>query len=137
MVHWCYYPDRLLLVIIMTHSLTPFIISYNSVIPIGELGMGMGMGPEVIEIEPPKQWHLGPQWLDDSDLFNEWMNEEDYEIKQVMKTGLYYWCLKNGSSHKQSESGQCVQVSPLSGFSRRRVYKLGGDEVSIRSNVFM
>ena len=37
------------------------------------------------EVELLKRWYVGPQWLEDSSTFNEWMSEEDYETKQVSK----------------------------------------------------
>ena len=50
--------------------------SYDNVIPSSELG---GVSVET----PPtkqKQWWVSSRWLTDSDLYNEWMNEEDYEL---------------------------------------------------------
>ena len=37
----------------------------------------------VDELQVPNRWLVGPQWLEDSSAFNEWMSEEDYEAKQV------------------------------------------------------
>ena len=57
LVHWWYYPD-----------------SYDTWVPANEVDE---------EPEPPptqrKQWEVNARWLLDLDVFNEWMNEEDYE----------------------------------------------------------
>ncbi|KAL5508808.1 hypothetical protein EMCRGX_G004058 [Ephydatia muelleri] len=58
-VHWCYHPD-----------------SYNSVVPTQELG---SLLPEPAP-SPSKPWRVSSRWLTDMDAFNEWMNEEDYEM---------------------------------------------------------
>ena len=57
--------------------------SYDNVIPSSELG---GV---VVEPAPhkPKQWWVSSRWLTDSDLYNEWMNEEDYELLLVVSVG--------------------------------------------------
>lgn len=52
------------------------ICSYDSVVPLTELG---GVVPETPPA-PPKQWLVSSRWLTDSDHFNEWMNEEDYQL---------------------------------------------------------
>lgn len=58
LVHWWYYPD-----------------SYDSWISREDVD-----GPP----EPPEvhkgPWHVQTRWLHDSEMFNEWMNETDYEI---------------------------------------------------------
>lgn len=63
LVHWWYYPD-----------------SYDSWIPRNEVD---GV------VEPPEDhrnpWHVQMRWLYDTDLFNEWMNEGDYEMPNEMR----------------------------------------------------
>lgn len=58
LVHWWYYPD-----------------SYDSWIPNSEVD---GV------VEPPEEhvdaWHIQLRWLQDTELYNEWMNEADYEV---------------------------------------------------------
>ena len=43
------------------------------------------MGVVSLEATPtrPKQWWVSASWLQDTDRFNEWMNEEDYELVAV------------------------------------------------------
>ncbi|CAJ0950555.1 unnamed protein product [Ranitomeya imitator] len=63
LVHWGYYPD-----------------SYDSWIPVSDLD---------VDIEDPpiaeKPWKVHAKWLLDTDVFNEWMNEEDYEVDENKK----------------------------------------------------
>ena len=44
------------------------------------------LGGVIVETPPtkPKQWWVSSRWLMDSDLYNEWMNEEDYELLLVV-----------------------------------------------------
>ena len=64
LVHWWFYPD-----------------SYDSVVPHAEVG---GAAPEATP-SPPSQWWVSSRWLEDTDSFNEWMNEEDYELIPVVR----------------------------------------------------
>ncbi len=50
-------------------------------VPLSDIGSGRGC--DVEDLDPVNRWYVGPQWLEDSSLFNEWMSEEDYETKQV------------------------------------------------------
>ena len=50
--------------------------SYDSVVPLSDLG---GLVPEAPPTAP-KQWLVSSRWLVDSDHFNEWMTEEDYQL---------------------------------------------------------
>lgn len=65
LVHWWYYPD-----------------SYDTWVPASEVDE---------EPEPPpgqrKQWEVNARWLLDLDVFNEWMNEEDYEVTDAESLG--------------------------------------------------
>lgn len=63
LVHWWYYPD-----------------SYDSWIPREDVD-GMPEPPENL-VGP---WHVQMRWLHDTDLFNEWMNEIDYEVPDEMR----------------------------------------------------
>lgn len=63
-----------------TDSMCVYNYSYETVIPSSELG---GVTVET----PPtkqKQWWVSSRWLTDSDIYNEWMNEEDYELLLVV-----------------------------------------------------
>ena len=44
------------------------------------------LGGVLVETPPTKQkqWWVSSRWLTDSDLYNEWMNEEDYELLLVV-----------------------------------------------------
>ena len=63
-----------------------FHISYDSMIPASDLG---GITPEATP-PPPKQWWVSSRWLTDSDQFNEWMTEEDYELIIVVRNDNKY-----------------------------------------------
>lgn len=60
LVHWWYYPD-----------------SYDSWIPAAEV-----QGETEEDEEHSGPWHVQLRWLQDSDYFNELMNETDYEIPE-------------------------------------------------------
>ncbi|PFX30455.1 SWI/SNF complex subunit SMARCC2 [Stylophora pistillata] len=85
LVHWWYYPD-----------------SYDTWVPSSD-----------IEDEPqPEPQHQGPwqvnaRWLTDLDVFNEWMNEEDYELADT-----------DGSGNKR-------ETSPALGKTRRKSLRTG------------
>ncbi|XP_057293184.1 SWI/SNF complex subunit SMARCC2-like isoform X2 [Hydractinia symbiolongicarpus] len=59
LVHWWYYPD-----------------SYDSWIPLSECDQEPEPAPQ-----KTKPWEVNGRWLLDMDLYNEWMNEEDYEVE--------------------------------------------------------
>lgn len=59
LVHWWYFPD-----------------SYDSTLSLNEVG---GVSPETPPPKP-KQWLVSSRWLTDTDTFNEWACEEDYEV---------------------------------------------------------
>ncbi|XP_054831815.1 SWI/SNF complex subunit SMARCC2 isoform X4 [Eublepharis macularius] len=58
LLHWGYYPD-----------------SYDTWIPASEIEAPVEDAPTV---EKPRKVHA--KWILDTDTFNEWMNEEDYEV---------------------------------------------------------
>ena len=60
--------------------------SYDSLVPVSDLG---GVSPQVAP-PTPKQWWVSSRWLTDSDQFNEWMTEEDYELIVVVRTHPLY-----------------------------------------------
>eukprot|EP00794_Sanderia_malayensis_P003092 gene3092-3558_t len=61
LVHWWYYPD-----------------SYDSWLPMSEVSQEPESAPE-----RQKAWEVNARWLLDLEVFNEWMNEEDYEIENT------------------------------------------------------
>lgn len=83
LIHWCYYPDRYLLSCdLCTLSCDWLFFSYDSYVSLSDVGLVTV--PEIDEYTPPQQqWYVSQHWLEDSDIFNEWMNEEDYEMKMV------------------------------------------------------
>jgi SWIRM-associated domain at the N-terminal/SWIRM domain/SWIRM-associated region 1/Myb-like DNA-binding domain/Zinc finger, ZZ type len=100
LVHWWYYPD-----------------SYDSWIPRSDV-----QGDPEPDAEHRGPWHVQMRWLHDTDLFNEWMNEADYEIseeargsgagimpgqrKQVLDAGA-----PEGSSKKSSKKRKRSEVN--------------------------
>ncbi|KAG8443449.1 hypothetical protein GDO86_012014 [Hymenochirus boettgeri] len=67
LVHWGYYPD-----------------SYDTWVPASDLEAEVEDAPI-----PEKPWKVHAKWLLDTDLFNEWMNEEDYEVDENKKVANY------------------------------------------------
>lgn len=55
-------------------------------VPASEVGGLVPESPPGI----PKQCLVSSRWLTDTDHFNEWMNEEDYQLIIVVSAG--YWC---------------------------------------------
>ncbi|XP_068715454.1 SWI/SNF complex subunit SMARCC2-like isoform X1 [Montipora capricornis] len=94
LVHWWYYPD-----------------SYDTWVPAND-----------IEDEPqPEPQHQGPwqvnaRWLTDLDVFNEWMNEEDYELADT-----------DGSGNKR-------ETSPALGKTRRKSLRTGASSDELPSS---
>lgn len=64
-VHWLHHPD-----------------SYDDWVPSEEV---LGRVYEVRQRDPDEQWHVHARWVRDLDLFNEWMNELDYEMPPDFK----------------------------------------------------
>lgn len=56
--------------------------SYDGVVSASEVG---GLTPSPA---PPtsRPWRVSSRWLDDSDAFNEWADEEDYEMLDVVRS---------------------------------------------------
>jgi len=63
LVHWWYYPD-----------------SYDNWIAASEV-----QGEAEPDQPNPGQWVVTSRWLTDTDFFNEWMNEIDYEVEEAEK----------------------------------------------------
>jgi SWI/SNF related-matrix-associated actin-dependent regulator of chromatin subfamily C len=73
--------------------------------------------------EPPKVWRVAANWLLDLDQYNEWMNEEDYEVdtlgkKKVHKLRLSVEDLMSGGDSKQPKGGS--KTPSAAGSKRRR-----------------
>ncbi|KAM4705343.1 SWI/SNF complex subunit SMARCC1 [Rhinophrynus dorsalis] len=67
LVHWGFYPD-----------------SYDTWVPATDLEAEVEDAP-IAE----KPWKVHAKWLLDTDLFNEWMNEEDYELDENKKVASF------------------------------------------------
>ncbi|KAM8967279.1 SWI/SNF complex subunit SMARCC1 [Pelodytes ibericus] len=67
LVHWGFYPD-----------------SYDTWIPVSDLDADVEDSPI-----PEKPWKVHAKWILDTDLFNEWMNEEDYEVDESKKATVF------------------------------------------------
>ncbi|XP_062458416.1 SWI/SNF complex subunit SMARCC2, partial [Pezoporus occidentalis] len=65
LLHWGYYPD-----------------SYDTWIPASEIEASVEDAPTP---EKPRKVHA--KWILDTDTFNEWMNEEDYEVQDEKSPG--------------------------------------------------
>nr|XP_020655829.1 SWI/SNF complex subunit SMARCC1 [Pogona vitticeps] len=63
LVHWGYYPD-----------------SYDTWVHAADLEAEVEDPPI-----PEKPWKVHAKWILDTDVFNEWMNEEDYEVDENKK----------------------------------------------------
>ncbi|XP_030829488.1 SWI/SNF complex subunit SMARCC2 isoform X3 [Strongylocentrotus purpuratus] len=90
LVHWWYYPD-----------------SYDTWVPSSDVH---GDPEHLATMDGP--WEVNAKWILDLDEFNEWMNEEDYEM--------------------QLDGEDRVAITPAIGRTRRRAYpaKANGDEGS-------
>lgn len=100
-IHWYQYPDRYVVFwLISTHFavvalffaenhatghvisiIKIFYYSYDSLVLLSDIGLNTL--PDSGDPPVPKQWCVSHHWLEDSDRFNEWMNEEDYEMIMV------------------------------------------------------
>ncbi|CAH3168343.1 unnamed protein product [Porites evermanni] len=92
LVHWWYYPD-----------------SYDTWVPSGD-----------IEDEPqpepqhPGPWQVNARWLTDLDVFNEWMNEEDYELADADGSGNRGETALGKTRRKSFKSGASSDEQPSS-----------------------
>lgn len=87
LVHTWYYPDRYVGVVHGWVSCAAFsylsvYCSYDSLVALTEMGGVTPESPPVV----PKQWLVSSRWLTDTDNFNEWMNEEDYQLIIVVSS---------------------------------------------------
>ncbi|XP_039593648.1 SWI/SNF complex subunit SMARCC1 isoform X2 [Polypterus senegalus] len=64
LVHWGMYPD-----------------SYDTWVPASEVDCEVEDTPN-----PERPWKVNSKWVLDTDSFNEWMNEEDYEVDENKKS---------------------------------------------------
>ena len=59
-------------------------LSYDSTLSLNEVG---GVSPETPPPKP-KQWLVSSRWLTDTDTFNEWACEEDYEVIAMVSVAM-------------------------------------------------
>ncbi|XP_010175414.1 SWI/SNF complex subunit SMARCC1-like, partial [Antrostomus carolinensis] len=64
LVHWGFFPD-----------------SYDTWVHANEIDAEIEDPPI-----PEKPWKVHAKWILDTDIFNEWMNEEDYEVDENRKS---------------------------------------------------
>uniref|UniRef100_W5LBX2 SWI/SNF related BAF chromatin remodeling complex subunit C1b n=1 Tax=Astyanax mexicanus TaxID=7994 RepID=W5LBX2_ASTMX len=67
MVHWGMYPD-----------------SYDTLVPVSDVDAEVEEPPT-----PDRPWKVHVKWVLDTDMFNEWMNEEDYEVDDSKRSVSY------------------------------------------------
>lgn len=96
-MHWYYFPD----------SYDTWVTVEGALEQIPE-GNGENRGPSGSSGDPDAPWRVSSTWLLDSDQYNEWMTEEDYEVddagrKRVHRLRMSVEDLMNPSS---SESGE-------------------------------
>lgn len=62
---------------------------------------------------PLKSWHVSASWVFDSEKFNEWMVEEDYEIDGNEKglTNLHYFTVDEFFSEKTNGKRKTTSIA--------------------------
>jgi len=83
-----------------------FVCSYDSVVPLGELGCVV---PEPAP-PTPRQWLVSSRWLKDLDHFNEWMNEEDYQLIVVVRMMTPYQLMCSLSPLGSHRMNDCCRL---------------------------
>ncbi len=96
-VHWWYYPDRFAM---NQHVLFEYIFtitsSYDSLLPVSEVEIdGETPEPKCMRLRAVEGitftfvhaavWEVQGRWLTDLKTYNEFMNEEDYEVEDAEK----------------------------------------------------
>ncbi|XP_043221494.1 SWI/SNF complex subunit SMARCC2-like [Amphibalanus amphitrite] len=100
MLHWYYFPD-----------------SYDTWVTGLDLDDSV---PETPEFDAEKQWRVTLNWVQDLDEYNEWMNEEDYEVDEAGKKSKHELCLSvddldamaAGESEKSKKGSKKRKRSP-------------------------
>ncbi|XP_037079643.1 SWI/SNF complex subunit SMARCC2-like [Pollicipes pollicipes] len=114
MLHWYYFPD-----------------SYDTWVTGLELDDNV---PESPEFDAEKQWRVTLNWVQDLDEYNEWMNEEDYEVDETGKKNKHEMCLSvddldamaAGESEKAKKSSKKRKRSPSPVASKSKSRKTPG-----------
>uniref|UniRef100_A0A8B9DYH7 SWI/SNF related, matrix associated, actin dependent regulator of chromatin subfamily c member 1 n=1 Tax=Anser cygnoides TaxID=8845 RepID=A0A8B9DYH7_ANSCY len=87
LVHWGFFPD-----------------SYDTWVHANEIDAEIEDPPI-----PEKPWKVHAKWILDTDIFNEWMNEEDYEVDENRKSVSF----RQRISMKNEEVGGSLLMSDL------------------------
>uniref|UniRef100_A0A8C3K7K2 SWI/SNF related, matrix associated, actin dependent regulator of chromatin subfamily c member 1 n=1 Tax=Calidris pygmaea TaxID=425635 RepID=A0A8C3K7K2_9CHAR len=97
LVHWGYFPD-----------------SYDTWVHANEIDAEIEDPPI-----PEKPWKVHAKWILDTDVFNEWMNEEDYEVDENRKTVSF----RQRISMKNEEVGGSLLSKQAALYGKRRGQK--------------
>ncbi|KAG9280073.1 SWI/SNF complex subunit SMARCC1-like [Astyanax mexicanus] len=106
MVHWGMYPD-----------------SYDTLVPVSDVDAEVEETPT-----PDRPWKVHVKWVLDTDMFNEWMNEEDYEVDDSKRSVSYRRRVYPRDEEEQKVSGKKRRRSPSPSSSEPR--KKGGKKGS-------
>ncbi|XP_072532593.1 SWI/SNF complex subunit SMARCC1b [Salminus brasiliensis] len=106
MVHWGMYPD-----------------SYDMWIPVSDIDADVEEPPS-----PDRPWKVHAKWVLDTDTFNEWMNEEDYEVDEGKRSVSYRRRIYSQDEEERKVSGKKRRRSPSPSSSESR--KKGGKKGS-------
>ncbi|KAF5908104.1 SWI/SNF complex subunit SMARCC1-like, partial [Clarias magur] len=108
MVHWGMYPD-----------------SYDAWVSVSDADVD-------VEEAPPSErpWKVHAKWLLDTDVFNEWMNEEDYEVDESKRGVVFRRRIYPRDEEECKTSGKKRRRSPSPPSSESR--KKGGKKGSYK-----
>ncbi|MGH0118459.1 UNVERIFIED_CONTAM: hypothetical protein FKN15_054311 [Acipenser sinensis] len=71
-------------------------------------------------LNPDKPWKVHAKWVLDTDAFNEWMNEEDYEVDENKKSVSYPKCISTQIQESSRTPDRKERKAAASGKKRRR-----------------
>ncbi|KAI4899833.1 hypothetical protein NFI96_016901 [Prochilodus magdalenae] len=105
MVHWGMYPD-----------------SYDTWMSVSDTDADVEDSPS-----PDRTWKVHAKWVTDTDTYNEWMNEEDYEVDDGRRSVSYRRRIypRDEEEHKVSGKKRRRSPSPSSSESRKKGGKKG------------
>ncbi|RXM30655.1 SWI/SNF complex subunit SMARCC1 [Acipenser ruthenus] len=98
LVHWGMYPD-----------------SYDTWVPASDVD-----GDIEENLNPDKPWKVHAKWVLDTDAFNEWMNEEDYEVDENKKSVSYPKRISTQIQESSRTPDRKERKAAASGKKRRR-----------------
>ncbi|KAL7830767.1 hypothetical protein SRHO_G00318940 [Serrasalmus rhombeus] len=105
MVHWGMYPD-----------------SYDTLMSVSDIDADVEEPPSL-----DRPWKVHAKWVLDTDTYNEWMNEEDYEVDDSKRSMSYRRRIypQDEEEHKVSGKKRRRSPSPSSSESRKKGGKKG------------